>query len=300
MLNDRVNVFSCDKCKHTERLEYPFLCTNVNKGLAIWYEPYHDEQIDADVEMYRKHMGANSFYAKAPRIADWNAFKAKFLEMEAAGPQRGQEPIKSKESQEAFKGFVDSLKEKGSKRPEATPTQKLNTPTFRQLLDEANGGSMQAQYALGGAYYNGSGVARNPEEGAKWLQKAAEQGHIAAQCDLGVMYQKGIGVEQDYQATMKWFRMAAEQGDALAQHNLGSLYAKGFKMKDMWFFNRTGFAFMQATQDFVEAYKWFSLAAANGHSLSLKDRTIIKLRMSAAQVSKAEGLVREFPEVKKG
>ena len=112
---------------------------------------------------------------------------------------------------------------------------------------------MQAQYALGGAYYNGKGVARNQEEGAKWLQKAAEQGHIAAQCDLGVMYQKGIGVEQDYRATLKWFRAAAEQGDALAQHNLGSLYAKGFKIKGKWFFNRTALAFMTATQDFVES-----------------------------------------------
>lgn len=93
--------------------------------------------------------------------------------------------------------------------------------------------------------------------------------------------------------------MAAEQGDALAQHNLGSLYAKGFKIKGKWFFNRTAFAFMTATQDFVEAYKWFSLAAANGHRLSLKDRAIIKMRMSVAQVSKAEGLVREFQQVKK-
>lgn len=99
-------------------------------------------------------------------------------------------------------------------------------------------------------YYNGKGVARNPEQGAKSLQKAAEKGHIAAQCDLGVMYQKGIGVEQDYKATLKWFRVAAEQGDALA-HNLGSLNAKGFKVKGAWVFNRTAFAFTKATQDIV-------------------------------------------------
>jgi hypothetical protein len=226
-------------------------------------------------------MGENSFYAIAPRIADWNAFKAMFLEMEVAAPQPGQEPMRSKETQQAVRGFVDSLKEKGS-------------PTFRQLQDEAERGSMQAQYALGGAYYNGNGVARNPEQGAKWLQKAAEQGHIAAQCDLGVMYQKGIGVEQDYQATLKWFRMAAEQGDALAQHNLGSVYAKGFKVKGAWFFNRTAFAFTKATQDFVEAYKWFSLAAANGHGLSLKDRAVIKMRMSAAQFPKQRVWLENF------
>lgn len=172
--------------------------------------------------------------------------------------------------------------------------QKLSASTFRQLQDEAERGSMQAQYALGSAFFNGNGVKRNPEEGAKWLKKAAEQGHIAAQCDLGVMCQKGIGVEQDFTETVKWFHLAAEQGDALAQHNLGSVYAKGFKVKGMGFFNPTAFAFLKATQDFVEAYKWFSIAAANGHGSSLKDRMIIKMRMSAAQISRAEDLIKEF------
>jgi uncharacterized protein len=170
-------------------------------------------------------------------------------------------------------------------------TQKFQ---FSQLQKEAEQGNVQAQYHLGGAYYNGSGVAKDPVEGAKWLLKAAERGHIQAQCDLGFMYQKGFGVEQSYQDTLKWYRMAAEQGDALAQHNLGSLNAKGFRIKGMGFFNRTAFAFMKATQDFVEAYKWFSLAAARGHNRSLKDRAIIKMRMSAVQIARAEQLVQKF------
>jgi hypothetical protein len=113
------------------------------------------------------------------------------------------------------------------------------------------------------------------------------------------MYQKGEGVEQDYRETLKWLRMAAEQGDALAQHGLGSVNAKVFKVKGMGFFNPTAFAFLKATQDFVEAYKWFSIAAANGHKISLKDRAIIKMRMSPAQIARAEELVREFQPVKK-
>ncbi len=108
------------------------------------------------------------------------------------------------------------------------------------------------------------------------------------------MYQKGLGVEQDYRATLKWYGLAAERGDAIAQHNLGSLHAKGFKTKGLGLFSSTGFAFMRATQDFVEAYKWFSLAAANGHKRSLKDRTIIKMRMSELQVAKAESLFSDF------
>jgi hypothetical protein len=165
---------------------------------------------------------------------------------------------------------------------------------FSLLQKEAEHGDSQAQYHLANAYYKGNGVAKNPTEGAKWLLKAAEQNYVQAQCDLGVMYQKGFGVEQSYQDALKWYRMAAEQGDALAQHNLGSLNAKGFIWKDLGFFDRTRFAFMKATQDYVEAYKWFSLAGASGHKRSLKDRAVIKRHMSAAEIARAEKLVQDF------
>jgi CpXC motif protein len=112
ILTDQINLFQCDKCKHRERLEFPFLCTNVPRGVAVWYEPYPDAQIDADVEEYRKHMGPDSFYAKAPRIANWEAFKAKYLELEAAGPQPSQRPQVSKEMRSNLRGFIDSLKGK--------------------------------------------------------------------------------------------------------------------------------------------------------------------------------------------
>jgi hypothetical protein len=111
ILNDEINMFHCNNCKYRERLEYPFLCTNVRKGVAIWYEPYPDAQIDVDAEEYRKHTGPNSFYSKAPRIADWQTFKKKFLEMEAAGPQPGQEPQHSRESLKMRRGFLDSIRQ---------------------------------------------------------------------------------------------------------------------------------------------------------------------------------------------
>ena len=44
---------------------------------------------------------------------------------------------------------------------------------------------------------------------------------------------------------MKWSRLAARQGHAGAQYQLGLLYAVGAGVE----------------QDFVQAYKWFSLAA---------------------------------------
>jgi hypothetical protein len=195
--------------------------------------------------------------------------------------------------------FID--KRMASARREASPQQlDAVNPLFAQVQGEAEQGNPQSQYRLANAYYNGRGVTRSSTEGARWLLKAAEQGHVQAQCDLGVMYQNGFGVEQSYRDALNWYRRAAEQGDALAQHNLGSLNAKGFRPKGTRFFDRTAFIFMRATQDWVEAYKWFSLAAANGHNRSLKDRAIIKRRMSAIQIAMAESLINEWERGRSG
>jgi hypothetical protein len=178
--------------------------------------------------------------------------------------------------------------------------EKLNTSQIEQLRVEAKQGNLQAQYVLGGAYYNGNGVARNTTQGAQWLLNAAEGGYAPAQCDLGAMYQQGVGVDQSYGNALKWYRKAAEQGDALACHNLGSLYAKGFRAKKMRFFLRMRFA--RATSDFVEAYKWFALAVKRGHAPSLKDKSRLERFMSASQIAHAQFLVQEaernYPRLK--
>ena len=108
ILEDNINVIVCPYCNHRERINFPFLATNVRKKFALWYEPYHDTQIDQDVDQYRKHMGPNSFYALAPRIADWDEFKARLREMDAVGPVAGHVNLSS-ETQNNMRKFLDSL-----------------------------------------------------------------------------------------------------------------------------------------------------------------------------------------------
>jgi uncharacterized protein len=173
--------------------------------------------------------------------------------------------------------------------------EKLTAVGFAQLWKEAEQGNAQAQFMPAGVLYNGNGRQRDPTEGARWLLRAAEQGYAPAQCDLGVMYLKGAGVKQNYREAMKWLNRAAEQGDALAQHSLGSVCAKGFRDKSVGFFNPMRYALASATRDYVEAYKWFTLAAKNGHSQSLRDRAFIaKMWMKDYQIERAERLAREF------
>lgn len=170
--------------------------------------------------------------------------------------------------------------------------EKLKASDIERLQAAGERGDLQAQYMLGGAYYNGNGVARDASRGVHWLLKAAEGGYAPAQCDLGVMYQIGAGVDQSFSDAVKWYRKAAEQGDALASHNLGSLRAKGFKDKKLGFFARMRFA--RSTSDFVQAYKWFALAARWGHAQSRKDLSRLARFMSASQIADAQWLAAEF------
>jgi len=70
----------------------------------------------------------------------------------------------------------------------------------------------------------------------------------------------------------------AYQGNASAQWFFGSMYADG----------------RDVPQDFVQAYMWFNLAAAQGFQAAVKDRDLIAQRMTPAQIAEAQKLAREW------
>ena len=79
---------------------------------------------------------------------------------------------------------------------------------------------------------------------------------------------------------VKWYRMAAEQGFADAQLNLGVMYYLG-----------TGIP-----ANNVIAYMWLSLAKAQGNENAGKALDMVKERMNAAQIGKAQALASEWWE----
>jgi TPR repeat protein len=87
-------------------------------------------------------------------------------------------------------------------------------------------------------------------------------------------------VAQDYAEAVKWYRLAAEQGHANAQSNLGLMYNNG----------------RSVAQDYIQAHMWSNLAAANGSEAGRKNRDIIAKKMTAADISKAQVLAREWLE----
>lgn len=104
-------------------------------------------------------------------------------------------------------------------------------PDARAQLDATNvlavQGDPAAQYALGGMYYNGRGVARDTKLGIEWMQKAAAQGHAQAQYSMGVVYYNGQFLPKDYQKAFELFSLAAAQGDLDAKYNLGVMNKNG-------------------------------------------------------------------------
>ncbi|MDP6515051.1 MAG: hypothetical protein QF926_00310 [Alphaproteobacteria bacterium] len=91
----------------------------------------------------------------------------------------------------------------------------------------------------------------------------------------------------DYETAFRLLRPLAEQGDADAQLSLGFSYATG----------------QGASQDYVQAHKWFALAAsrpsASGkvfRDIAVKHRDLVAARMTPAQIAEAQRLAREWQE----
>ena len=97
----------------------------------------------------------------------------------------------------------------------------------------------------------------------------------AGQLEDGVAAHK----RQHYVTAMRLWRPLADAGNAEAQANIGVLYrdAQGVP---------PGYE--------IDAYMWFSLAAAGGNKKAATERDTIAKGMTAAQITEAQRRVREW------
>ena len=107
------------------------------------------------------------------------------------------------------------------------------------------------------------------------IRRQAGQGDVNAQFRLGYMYANGEGaLLQDHAEAVKLYRLAAEQGLADAQTLLGLIYARG----------------TDVPEDYVVAYAWLNLAAAQGHELARENKDRLQPRMTPNQIARAQEL----------
>ena len=94
----------------------------------------------------------------------------------------------------------------------------------------AEGGELDAYFALGKCYIEGNGVKKDIKNGINWYRKAAEKDSSYATRLAGI-YKEGDRIEQDYEEAFYWYNIAAEDGKLSAMYELGLLYLLGNGIK---------------------------------------------------------------------
>src|SRR5882724_3392068 len=164
-----------------------------------------------------------------------------------------------------------------------------NQAIITAIGNAAKRGDADAQNNLGWIYLNGYGVSKNVDEAIKWLTKSAENGNLQAAGRLAAHYFFDMGEYKDIQEGIRWYRFGAERGDISDQTSLAFILREGgFPFNDIkiekdpneaakWYLRaaRQGNGDAQieigemyaegegVSQDFVEAYKWFNIAATS-------------------------------------
>lgn len=90
----------------------------------------------------------------------------------------------------------------------------------------AEGGSVDAQVAVGTAHYLGRGAPRDLGRAAYWFRAAAKGGDVGAQYLLASMYETGHGLTRDLRQARYWYDIAARNGDEAAPGKVKELDAR--------------------------------------------------------------------------
>ena len=152
------------------------------------------------------------------------------------------------------------------RRRQAQPPETIET--------KADHGDADAQFLLGQRFDQQRGNTADEVQAVTWYRRAAIQQHPPAQFRLGMMLAIGRGAALDDAEARRWIVSAATLGHIDAQFELGVRHRRAS-------FEGTA----QHTADSnVEAYRWFRLAAAQGHSSSAAELENLTLRMTREQI----------------
>ncbi len=148
----------------------------------------------------------------------------------------------------------------------------------------AEEGDSWAQFNMGILYEKGLGVSRDDLKAFDYFQKAAGSdqilthkedkkiGYRDAYFRLGLFYFQGRGVEKDYYEAYRAWSAAGWRGHPVALFNLGIFFEKGY---------------IPQVKSLSEAWKYYHLAAEQGHSDGAENRDRVAEQMSEEEVEHA-------------
>jgi TPR repeat protein len=98
---------------------------------------------------------------------------------------------------------------------------------MRWYLAAAAKGDAKAMLMLGGLYFEGKGVAKDPSEALNWHRKSAAKGNGRAMWYVGMAYLIGKAVPKNDAEGVRWFRLSAAKGDDNGQNSLAEMLRTG-------------------------------------------------------------------------
>ena len=191
----------------------------------------------------------------------------------------------------------------------AKPAQAESAPPVDRVQQMAGQGNVQALTVLGLRAVDG-GAAANLPDAVKYLTQAAEKGQAVAQYRLGTLYERGQGVVADPAKASHWYELAANQGNRKAMHNLAVFYASKKDMANAarWFAKAASLGLSDSQfnlavlyergdgvpQSLVEAFKWYSIAAAAGDVESRARVSVLQTQLNDADKATAAKEIEAF------
>ena len=157
------------------------------------------------------------------------------------------------------------MSERSAPLTAASPPERPARPdphaALSQLHAAAGAGDVDAQFVLGQAYQEGTGIACDPHEGLHWYRLAASAGHAMAMNMVGRCHELGRGTAVDLELAAAWYRRAADRGRALALYRLAA--AQGHA-KSMNLIGRHYDEGWEVERDPVAAEVWYRRSAEGG------------------------------------
>lgn len=149
----------------------------------------------------------------------------------------------------ANSGYATAQLEMGLLYSEGVGVRHDDEQAERWLQKAVAQDDLDAYVALGWFYINADRPKRDRERGAALYLVAAERGNVAAMYSVAEQYELGRGVltnESHDEAAVRWFLKVADHGDSQAMRVLADHYEDG----------------RGVLRNYIEAYKWWSIAAA--------------------------------------
>jgi localization factor PodJL len=192
------------------------------------------------------------------------------------------------------------------------PAQPAPTPAAADHVQQlANQGNGLALTILGLRALDGTdGVTVNLPEAIKYLSQAAEKGQAVAQYRLGTLYERGQGVTADPAKASHWYELSAAQGNRKAMHNLAVFYASKKDMANAarWFAKAAALGLSDSEfnlailyergdgvpQSLIDAFKWYSIAAAAGDVESRARVGVLQTQLNDADKATAAREIEAF------